>query len=221
MTSGSLASPAALDPDLRRSLRYVPRPARAGLVALWRLDAAFAAVLQAPGQPMIKAIKLAWWREALEGMEGGAVPAQPVLQAIAGSGLPGPRLARIGEGWAALLGDGALAPDAREAYADGRGGTLFACSAELLGCGDWPHATRAGEGWALAKLAGHSSLAEDAKAARDAALARMEGLPRWPRRLRPLGMLWTAARFDIAGTGRSPRPAARRVRMAAHRLNGL
>ena len=34
-------------------------------------------------EPLISRIKLAWWRDALEALDGGPAPSEPVLQAVA------------------------------------------------------------------------------------------------------------------------------------------
>ena len=58
-------------------------------------------------QPALAAIKLAWWRERLEELDQGKVPAEPRLQAAAKElvprGITGAELAGLEDGWAALL----------------------------------------------------------------------------------------------------------------------
>lgn len=58
-------------------------------------------------EPALAAIKLAWWRERLEGLDQGEVPAEPRLQAAAAlllpRGISGADLAELEAGWAALL----------------------------------------------------------------------------------------------------------------------
>ena len=107
---------------------------------------------------------------------------------------------------------------ALQTFATGRGAAVFAIGAELLG------ATRsdlavAGEGWALADLAGRigdRAVAERAAAMASARLHRQVG--HWPRALRPLGALTLLARADLAGVAPgSPRRVARLLR---HRLTG-
>ena len=82
-------------------------------------------------QPALAAIKLAWWRERLEGLDEGEVPAEPRLQVVASELLPrgisGRQLSELEEGWAALLQE---APDPEAALARGR--TLFRMAARLL-----------------------------------------------------------------------------------------
>ena len=99
-----------LDPDRTLALAYVPAAARPAVEALWRLDAAFAAILATGTQPMISQMRLAWWREALERLDRAPPPAEPVLQALAAHVLPqvtGAELAAMEEGWLMLLSDDA------------------------------------------------------------------------------------------------------------------
>ena len=82
-------------------------------------------------QPALAAIKLAWWRERLEELDVGKIPAEPRLQAVAREllprGLKGVELAALEAGWAALLSE---EPDVED-IATG-GSTLFALGARLL-----------------------------------------------------------------------------------------
>jgi phytoene synthase len=208
-----------LDPDRRLALAYAPATARPALEALWRLDAAFAAILATGTQPMISEMRLAWWREALERLDTAPPPAEPVLQALAAHVLPsvtGTELAAMEEGWLMLLSDAALTGDELARYAELRGGLLFTYSARLLGDADFPVA-RAGEIWALADLARHSRRADEVKS------PPPESKMKWPRTLRPLGMLAILARRDLERLGRAPeKPGspARILRMIRHRIGG-
>ena len=83
-------------------------------------------------QPALAAIKLAWWRERLEELDAGKVPAEPRLQAasdeLLSRGISGEALARLEDGWAALLDE--KPDDGRIAE---RGAQLFSLGATLLG----------------------------------------------------------------------------------------
>ena len=87
-------------------------------------------------EPTLAAIKLAWWRERLEELDEGKVPAEPRLQAAAVELLPrginGTQLAELEDGWLALLEE---EPDAERAL--NRGSTLFVLASRLIG-GDPP-----------------------------------------------------------------------------------
>lgn len=208
-----------LDPERRLALAYVPVPRRPAMEALWRLDVALASVLVTGREPLVSRIRLAWWREALERLDCGPPPAEPVLEALAAQVLPasvtGAELAALAEAWEPLLSSDPLGEAELRDYAAKRG-LLFALSARLLGGGDAD-----GEGWALADFARHSS--NEAEATRALTLARATPMPaRWPKPLRPLGMLAVLARRD-AGRGlplERPGSPARVLRAVRHRLTG-
>jgi phytoene synthase len=208
-----------LDPDRRLALAYVPAAARPAVTALWRLDVAFAAILATGTQPIISQMRLAWWREALERLDSAPPPAEPVLQSLASAVLPrvtGAELAAMEEGWLMLLSDNALTADELDLYAAKRGGLLFAYTARLLGDSDFPVA-RAGEAWALADLLRHSRRVDEIKTTSPAPKVK------WPRPLRPLGMLAVLARRDLKNIGQDPeKPGnpSRVLRMIRHRVVG-
>jgi phytoene synthase len=216
---------AELDRDRILALSYVNARERPALQALWSLDAALAAVLSSGRDPLISQIKLAWWRDALEQLDGGGTaPAEPALEAVARHVLPrgvtGSELAAMERGWALLLTPDPLTPEELANYAAARGGLLFAYGARLL-CGRVEAVEQGGEAWALIDLARHSGSEVDAEAA--IAAARARNLGRWPGRLRPLGMLAALALRD-AEQGR-PRweeqgAPGRMLRMLRHRFTG-
>jgi 15-cis-phytoene synthase len=221
------AGAAARAAERRLILSYAPMPRmRPALTALLDLDAALGDVLRHVSEPMIVQMRLTWWHEALSKLDHAPPPAQPVLRAIAAdvaaAGVPGSAVAAMVEGWEALS-DGDLADaETRRAFAEGRGGRLFALAARVAGGGE---VEAAGQGWALADLARASSDAavaamagEDARALLAPALAR-----RWPRPLRALGALTHQAAMDMAAPLDRPAPAAtpgRVARLAWHRLTG-
>jgi phytoene synthase len=214
-----------LDPDRVLALAYVPGARRAAVEALWRLDVALGAVPATGRDPMVGRIRLAWWREALERLDAAPPPPEPVLEGIARhllpAGVAGAELAAMEEGWAVLLAPERLTPDELELYAAARGGRLFRLTARLLGAeGETLEAD--GESWALVDLARRSRDPAEAAATLDAARKRA-GRARWPRSLRPLGMLAALTRRDLRrGAGRWERPGspARMMRMLGHRLTG-
>lgn len=213
-----------LDPDRILALAYVPAKRRAAVGALWRLDAALAAALAGGREPIIARIRLAWWREALERLDGGPAPAEPALQAAAAHIIPavsGAELARMEEGWAVLPSAEILDAQALESYARNRGGLLFRYTARLLGGGE-EGVGPAGEAWALVDLARHCASTDDADVALAAARARPLP-PRWPARLRPLGMLAMLAVRDAEPDRPpwEPRGSPKRMwRMLRYRIFG-
>jgi len=211
--------------DLERALAisYAPAPVQAALTALFALDATLGTILKTTREPMVGQMRLTWWYEALGRLDTAPPPAEPTLQALALTVLPhvpGSRLARIAEGWEALL-ETPLEAAAVERFAQGRGAALFGAAACILAVED-PRIATAGEGWALADLsrrlsdtARAAAIAEQARARLDAALSG-----RWPRRGRTLGALALLARADIAKAGAPAGSPARVGRMLLHRLVG-
>ena len=208
-----------LDPERRLALAYVPAAIRPALEALWRLDAAFAAILATGTQALVSQMRLAWWREALERLDSAPAPAEPLLQALAAHVLPtvsGAELAALEEGWLILLADAPLAEEELADYAALRGGLLFRYSARLLGDSAFP-VDRAGALWALADLARHSRRSDEVKT------PPPESQVKWPRKLRMLGMLAMLAKRDLEKLGRKQEKQgspARILRMVWHRLSG-
>jgi phytoene synthase len=215
---------AELDRDRILALSYVNGRVRPALEALWRLDAALAAVLSSGRDPLLSQIKLAWWRDALEALDSAPPPAEPALEAVARHVLPrgisGAELAGMERGWTLLLTPDPLTPEELGTYASARGGLLFTYSARLLGS-DGERVEAGGEAWALINLARHSGSEVDAEAA--IAAARSRPLGRWPTRLRPLGMLAALAQRDTEPE--RPRweeqgAPGRMLRMLRHRFTG-
>lgn len=83
-------------------------------------------------QPALAAIKLAWWRQRLEELDQGKVPAEPRLQVAArellSRGITGASLAQLEDGWTALLEE---VPNAERVL--DRGTVLFGLGVRLLG----------------------------------------------------------------------------------------
>ena len=117
------------DRDLVRL--YWPVELRPAFDALFAIDDALADVVAKATEPALAAIKLAWWRERLEELDAGKVPAEPRLQTAVKELLPhgvtGGELAQLEEGWGGLLYD---PPD--EALLTEHGTRLFRLGAKLL-----------------------------------------------------------------------------------------
>ena len=141
-------------------------------------------------EPTLGAIRFAWWRERLEGLDAGEVPAEPRLSAVARQllerGISGRELSNLEDAWLPLLqpfpwGEGVV---------DGlklRGQILFGIGARLLG-GESKEAQAAGAFWSLIDGARHCSDAESRQMLLAAAGA--VALPQeMPHRLRPLTVL--------------------------------
>jgi phytoene synthase len=118
------------DRDLVRL--YWPVHLRPAFDALFAIDDALADIVMTSTQPALGAIRLAWWREALERLDHQPPPPEPRLRAAAAHLLPrgirGADLAEIEQGWKILFDD---EPDIR--LAEARGEALFKIGGHLLG----------------------------------------------------------------------------------------
>ncbi|WP_404709913.1 squalene/phytoene synthase family protein [Sphingomonas sp. MMS24-J13] len=210
------------DPERTLAIAYAPASARPALAALFALDERMGTIVATTTEPMIGLMRLAWWREALEKLDKEPAPAEPLLRDIATHILPhgvlGATLGAIEDGWAALLAEEPkVARHGRE-----RGRWLFIAAAAILGTKD-DRLPGAGEAWALADLAHRHSAPEVRTSARRRGRAILDALPRhrWPRAARPLAMLVTLARGDVASDARRVQGSPRRImRMLALRLTG-
>ena len=169
---------------------YAPEALRPALLALHGLDLEMASVVVGTTETMIGEIRLAWWREALEALDNGNVPPQPLLQLAAAELLPrgvrGSQLATLEDRWLGMI-DSADVPIAHV-----EGGTrLFGWSADLLG-GDSAQGEALGRAWVVG----------DAK-----------GLQRPPSALRPLFGLVRLAERD-AQRARTEKPLEPRGALA-------
>lgn len=197
------------DPERALALAYAPRERRAALRALFALDEQFAHLVAAAREPQLALIRLAWWREALEALDRAPPPAQPLLQAIARDVLPlgvtGATLSEPEAGWSALVGEEEGDPVAIGRHARLRGGALFAAAAAINGH-EHEDLGSAGALWASVERA-RASRGEPERAAWLAhARALVSALPhrRWPRALRPLGVLTRLAAADARAGRLSP-----------------
>ena len=202
------------DRDLVRL--YWPLELRTAFDALFAIDDALGEVVTSSTQPALGAIRLAWWREALERLDHGPPPPEPRLQAAAAELLPrgvtGAMLAGLEGGWATLLDE---EPD-MERIGD-RGVKLFEMGAQLLGASD-PGLEAAGSLFAQEQLARKKLVATPHPMEE---MHRLAG-HRFPRRLRPLTALARLAARDLK-QGSATEPEATPGRAAAllsHRLFG-
>ena len=216
------------DPERALALRYAPCAVRAGLAALWALDETLGEILRGGRDPMVSQLRLTWWYEAICRLDHAPPPLQPVLQAITDNLLPhgitGTSLAAMIDGWEQLIDPDPIDDAALGAYAEARGGRLFAAAGAVLGSHDDPLGL-AGQGWALVDLARHcgdaaltASALRLARPLLDAATAR-----RWRPETRSMGMLAHLAAMD-ARAETLPLPVQgspmRQLRMIRHRFTG-
>ena len=200
------------DRDLVRL--YWPVELRPAFDALFDLEAALAEVVRTSTQPALGAIRLAWWREALERLDSSVPPAEPRLQAIAAELLPrgvsGARLAAIGDGFATLLDD---EPDMARVHEGGA--ALFACAAKVLGAEDLK-LKEAGALHARAQAIRHGFLAPPERDTGSLAGHR------FARRLRPLTAFARLAARDLKQVPalESEATPGRAAALLSHRLFG-
>jgi phytoene synthase len=197
----------------------MPASLRPAFATLWNLDLALADVIATTSEPALGAIRLAWWRERLEEVDQGAIPAEPRLSAIArqlvSRGITGKELARLEHAWLPLLEPFPWAEPQVDAMRL-RGELLFRIGAQLLG-GEQKDAEPTGALWSLVDAANHVSDPQS----RDILLERARKLsPTLPRRvskdLRPLTVLAALAAYDLgdkgSGVGRVAAAVAHRAR---------
>jgi 15-cis-phytoene synthase len=237
-----------VDPDRWLASRFAADPAaRALAIAVYALNDELARVGETVSQPLVGEIRLAWWRERLEGIVAGdAPPAQPVLlalrPAVASGQLPMALLDALVEARHADLEPRPFADDAALArYLDGTAGAVMALAACALDEQAPPRAgVEAARAWGLAGLyrarehwrargrswtpASWGELDEPALAARvraevDAALARA----RVELKPLPVAAFPAAAYATLAGlyaNGRAPGELERRGRILLAVLRG-
>ncbi len=211
------------DPERRMILSYAPGPAAArGLTALLMLDDKLAETLWTTSEPMLGQIRLQWWHDALIALDTAPAPAEPVLQAIVQDvlrmGVGGSMVAGIAQAWQALLQE-ELDDLALRTYG-ARGRRLFELVGVLSGASPSDPLTLAGEGWALADLAGKLSDPGEAAAARAIAAESLTTATsmKWSRNGRALGAMAHLARLQLEGVSAgSPRRTWRALR---HRFTG-
>jgi phytoene synthase len=212
--------------DRGLALEHVPARHRAAIRALFAIDLAMADVVRTSTQPMLGQIRLAWWRERLEGMDRGELPAEPRLQAVASDLLPrGIRcstIAGLEGGWLRLFDDCPWDVGTSEAVWF-RGRLLFGLGARLLGNSS-EQAEAAGGVWALADAARHCSDMVSRAMLLGQARTFARGLAgiRFAAGVRPLTGLAALAVRDVR-RGEPFEPEATRGRaaaMLAHRLSG-
>jgi phytoene synthase len=126
------------DPDRALAALFAPREARADLFALYAFNVELARIAEQVSEPELGAIRLQWWREALERAAKGEATGHPVADAL-GATLARRKLspARVEALIDARGFDVAtkIMPDwnALEAYLGDTAGALFALGAESLG----------------------------------------------------------------------------------------
>lgn len=208
------------DPWLDLALSYAPGKSRAALDALFSLDTALGNVLRTTREPLVGQMRLAWWREALQGLDTSDAPAEPVLQSLAAAVLPvgitGHALSGTVDAWEPLLGD--IGNGSIDEHARLRGRALFTMAGRALDAATDDPVGDAGEGWALADLAANLSDPALAGRAREEAVAKLTATrrSRWSRNGRALGALALIADRRLRGA----LPPTFVLRLVRFRLTG-
>lgn len=193
---------------------------RNALAALLALDQRFGTIVRAARDPMIGQMRLTWWHDALTRLDRAPPPVEPLLQTLAAEVLPhgvtGAELATLVEGWEMLLEAMPNDPAGFASYAEARGGALFALAGRILGA-DAEALPTAGQGWALADLALHSSDAALARAIRRYAADALQRAfaNRWEGG-RAIGILALLARLALGDRS----PLAKSLIVARFRMTG-
>lgn len=201
--------------DLDLVRHYWPVELRPAFDALFAIDAALAEIVKTSTQPSLGAIRLAWWREALERLDAAQPPAEPRLKAVADHLLPrgitGRSVASIEDGYASLLHDD-INPD----RVAGGGAALFRAGALLLQADD-DKMIEAGRTYAVASAARRGLMAVP----KDFDTSSLMG-HRFDRNIRPLTALARLAMRDIrAAPDLEPEATpARAVALLFHSFSG-
>ena len=216
-----------LGADIGLALTYAPLRERTALAALFAIDRAMGDVVRTTREPMLGPIRLAWWRERLEELDGGAAaPAEPRLAAVQchllPRGISGRDLTALETGWLRLFDPFPWGPETSEAIWF-RGNLLFGLGARVLGPTD-PRIQGAGGLWALVDAARHCSDAASRALLLDQARTFAGGLrgERFGTGLRPLSALAALAARDCRRGEPFEREGtpARAAAMLRHRFTG-
>jgi phytoene synthase len=128
------------DPDRALSALFAPRDVRPDLFALYSLNVELARIAEQVSEPDLGAIKLQWWREAIDRATSGETTGHPVADAFGDvmrrRALPADRVASLIDARGFDIAP-RIMPDraSLEAYLRDTAGMLFALSAAILGGG--------------------------------------------------------------------------------------
>ena len=190
------------DRDLVRL--HWPESRRPAFDTLLALDDRLADAVVLASQPALAAIKLAWWRDQLQALDGEAPVSEPLLQRVASElppvGLSGAELSGLADAWMAVTDE---VPGAAP-----RGHSLFGLLGKLLNV-----EVEGGEAFSRADLARRTG---------EAAWLERTSITTSPRPARPITMLDALGRRD-AQRFWPPEPEAtpgRSWTLIRHRLTG-
>lgn len=172
--------------------------------AIWAYDGRLAHIARSTREPAIGQMRLAWWNDVIDDAAGVKGQGEPVIDAMRATGaIAAPGLIAMIDGWEILVVEPEIDVEGLRAYAVGRGGGLFRALAGEADAPDW--LVQAGQVWALWDLSGHvgdERLADEALALARALVT--DAPPAWPRRWKPLRIVYTLARQDVLAGRRAP-----------------
>jgi phytoene synthase len=160
-------------------------------------------VVASSTEPALGAIRLAWWREALQRLDEGARPAEPRLRAVADDliplGVTGAELSKLEDSWLPMLDPFPWTAMTAELVRV-RGRILFGVGARLLG-GQADDVAAAGAIWSLVDVARLCSDSASRAILLDEARKSIAelGPHKPPRSVRPLTALAAVAAHDALG----------------------
>jgi len=145
------------DPDRFFSALFAPADRRPFLFALYAFNHELAHIGEVAREPMIAEIRLAWWRETVEGARAGKPRNHDVARALAetfaANDLPQAPFDAMIDARAFDASPGLFADlTALETYADATSGNLMRLAAHVLGGGNDDLARDAGIAYAIAGL---------------------------------------------------------------------
>ncbi len=129
------------DPDRYFSALFAPAAKRPFLFALYAFNVELARVAASVREPMMGEIRLAWWRETLEGARAGKPRTHDVARALAETcadvELPAALFDTMVDARAFDFLEGTFTdPESRDAYLDATSVNLMRLAARVLGAGD-------------------------------------------------------------------------------------
>ena len=126
------------DPDRALSALFAPRDARADLFALYAFNVELARIAEQVSEPDLGAIKLQWWRDAVDQAASGETTGHPVTdafgEAVRRRALSADRIAALLDARQFDIARESMAdPPSLEAYLRDTAGNLFVLAASILG----------------------------------------------------------------------------------------